>query len=105
MQISNYYHYPFLSKLIVFTVSEYENICIAGPHSRAGYRRYPTDNKLCERILISAYNKLVQVGHSVNDEAKNTLNLCTYSVSIVIPGRLFCFWMLRGCGKIFGTDA
>ena len=30
MQISNYYHYSFLKKLIVFTVNEHSNICIAG---------------------------------------------------------------------------
>ena len=37
MQISNYYRYSFLLKLIVFTVNEHENICIAGINRRAGY--------------------------------------------------------------------
>jgi hypothetical protein len=37
MQIQNYYHYSFLWKLIVFTVNEHENICIAGLNRRAGY--------------------------------------------------------------------
>ena len=34
---ANYYHYSFLQKLIVFTVIEYENICIAGLNRRARY--------------------------------------------------------------------
>jgi hypothetical protein len=37
MQIQNYYHYSFLWKLIVFTVNEHENICIAGLNSRDGH--------------------------------------------------------------------
>ena len=37
MQIENYYHYSFLQKLIVFTVNEHENICIAGLNRQAGY--------------------------------------------------------------------
>ena len=36
-QISNHYHYLYLYKLIVFTLNEYENICIAGPIRRGGY--------------------------------------------------------------------
>ena len=38
MQISNYYvHYSFLHKLIVFTLNQHENICIAGLNRQAGY--------------------------------------------------------------------
>jgi hypothetical protein len=37
MQILNYYHYSFLYKLIVFTVYEHGNICIAWPNCRAGF--------------------------------------------------------------------
>ena len=37
MQIFNYYHYSFLQKLIVSTVNEQENICIAGLNLQADY--------------------------------------------------------------------
>ena len=33
----NHYHYSFLPKLIVFTVYEHGNICIAWPNCRAGF--------------------------------------------------------------------
>ena len=36
-KISSYNHYSLLSKLTVFTVNEYENICIAGLNRQAGY--------------------------------------------------------------------
>ena len=40
MQIQNYYHYYqnyYHIIMIVFTVNEHENICIAGLNRRAGY--------------------------------------------------------------------
>ena len=35
-EISNYQHYLFLYKLIVFTVNQHENICIAGLNCQIG---------------------------------------------------------------------
>jgi hypothetical protein len=37
MQIQNYYHHSFLQKLIVFTVNDHENICLAGLNRWDGY--------------------------------------------------------------------
>ena len=37
MQFSKYYHILFLWKLIVFTVNEHKNICIAGLNRHGGY--------------------------------------------------------------------
>ena len=49
MQISNYHHYSFLWKLIVFSVHEHENSCMGGLiNRRAGYT---TDGKTI--VLLS----------------------------------------------------
>ena len=37
IQISDYYHYLSLQKLIIFTVKELENICMAGLKLRTSY--------------------------------------------------------------------
>ena len=52
MQIQNYYHYSFLWKLIVFTVNEHKNICIAGLNRRAGYAtEYICFVKQCDSLV------------------------------------------------------